>query len=166
MASKLILEMKAELAKGRRNWESVIELNKKILPFDTKNSFVYYDIAEGFRQLGDTSASLEYAKRAVEINPKDFFSLRLMALIYDQLDDYDKTYEYAKRSLENLPKNVSQPPRKLYKALKLFAFIPIIEKLNNNLYKEINNWGSWRKDWSDWATRYISWYENHRPTAQ
>ena len=87
-----------------------------------------------------------------------------MTLIYDQLGDHDKTYEYAKLSLKNLPKDDPPPPIKLYKITKLFSIIPIANKFSKGLSKNIANWGVWRKNWSEWANKYISWYENHRPT--
>jgi tetratricopeptide (TPR) repeat protein len=165
MASKFKLEMRSEIAKGKRNWESVIAINKRIISIDKENPFAYYEIALAYEQINNTEASLEYAKSAFEINPKYFFTIQLLTRLYSTLNDNKKTYEFAKLSLANMPEEVSPPSKNIIKILRLFSMIPIMDKIHKQLSKERANWGNWRNEWVEWATKYMIWYENSKSST-
>ena len=166
MASKFILEIKSEIAKGKRNWRSVISINEKIISIDKKNYFAYYEMALAYDKMNNPKASLENAEMAFEIEPEYFFTIQLLARLYSKLNDNKKTYEFAKLSLENMPKEVSPPSKKILSILKLFNMIPIFDKMHKQLSKEMANWGNWRIEWVEWATKYGSWYESSKTESR
>lgn len=162
MALKFTLDMISAIAKGKRNWESVVELNQRIISIDNQNSFVYHEIAIAYEQLKDPESSLESAKLAFAIDPKSFLTLQLLTRLYSQLKNNERTYEFAKLSLENIPEAGPPPSKKLLKVLRLFSMIPIINTIHMQLSKKRANWGSWRNDWIKWANHYVAWYETNK----
>jgi hypothetical protein len=57
MVSKFTLEMKSGIAKGKRNWDSVVAINKKIISIDKKNYPAFYEVALAYEQMNNLDSS-------------------------------------------------------------------------------------------------------------
>jgi tetratricopeptide (TPR) repeat protein len=128
--NKLILEITS--FQFSENWEKMINTAKKMLHYPKFKNIGYYNLGDGYLELGNYNLALEYYQKALKIKPDENYSWLKMGICYYHLAQYDKSYSAISKSIKY--SFISFSPTHLLSKLPLFLRIEILKKIAYEIF--------------------------------
>jgi tetratricopeptide (TPR) repeat protein len=153
-------EIRASKAVGSKNYDVAIEIYKKRLEADERDSFALSMLAYCYKWKGDREAALEYVNKRPAQDPKDFYMLLLAARCWSEKDNEDQTYNYACRAIENVPRAEPEDiPKLIYFMLKPLSIFTRFRRLASKVKESDFKFKKHYRESIEWAWQYKQWYE-------
>jgi len=90
---------------GNRNSTLALKCLIRLVRFDSKNPELYYQISTCLWDLGEEERSINFLKKALEINPDDNCILDTLVTIYFKRKDFHKAKKYLQQILKINPED-------------------------------------------------------------
>ena len=135
-----------------KQYDKAIKLFLYLVKVDTENVHTnYYNLAELYKQIGDTESAVECYIKSVETNPYPIYSYQYLGELFLKLQKWDsaiESFELAlanKLTLENsyygmlksMKKSTTDEPE-ILEAVKLFLLNPVeFEKYDNKIFEKM-----------------------------
>ena len=135
-----------------KQYDKAIKLLLYLVKVDTENVHTnYYNLAELYKQIGDTESAVECYIKSVETNPYPIYSYQYLGELFLKLQEWDsaiESFELAlanKLTLENsyygmlksMKKSTTDEPE-ILEAVKLFLLNPVeFEKYDNKIFEKM-----------------------------
>lgn len=157
-----ILRMnKVARAIGRQRYADALVLLQQMIAVNQRDFFALAMSSQCASHLGDEILAIEYATKALEVDPHNFDLIALLAHIYSKRNQNDLAYLYAGKLLcvpedEDSAKYMHFFSRLLGFVAKVFRNArTLAEQFNEGLETQRKS----REEWMKWAREYMNWYE-------
>ena len=158
---ELIIDATAAMGDG--DYDTAITIYEREIQENNKETYAVSikAIAQCYGWKGDLESAIEYADKALTLDPDDFQMLMLAARYWHDKQNEEMTYKYICKVIENPPTEEEQIPQFVFWIMKPFALffknLRNIEKKAKNAFDESEQKN---KEWIEWAKEYKNWYES------
>lgn len=155
-------QMKIAPLIGRRDYDGAVQVLKGELDGTSEDTPYLEMIAHCFWQAGSEEKAIETAKKALDLDPKNFEMPRMLSQIFAEHENHEEAIEYVKIGLNNFPSEpLTAPPSWAFSALKLAGkFSTKWKRVEQAAIEDLQAPDKDRRTWRSWANEYLAWYED------
>ena len=149
-------QMKASRALGAKDYPTVIRYYEAEIENDSHDPMALFMLARAHERLGQSDRALEFATKALAVEPHDFEML-LVAARYWANKDPHRTYDYVNKIIENPP---APPPKFATVIGTIVEFLAAIVKRRRNMKGGMESHEAYIQESLNWAQGYKVWYNS------
>lgn len=155
-------DIKASRAIASSDYDTAIDIGSSRLEKDKADLASLYMLASCYEGKGDKERAIEYANKALVVDPNNFYTLMIAARYWLSLNDADRTFLYVCRIVDNPPIQVSENSEWVFWLLKPLSIFRRFRHLEKNMKRDLLKANVSVKNNLKWANKYKTWYEeNH-----
>jgi tetratricopeptide (TPR) repeat protein len=154
------------IAIRNENYDTAIDIYQKMMADNEKDikTIAVKGIADCYAWKGDLEKAIEYADKALTVEPNDSQMLMLVARYWHIKQNEEMTYKFVCRFIENPPSEKNEHiPKITFWILNPFSlFFKNLRNIEKKAIDAISENNRKNKEKMMWAKEYKKWYEKKR----
>ena len=159
-------DIKASKAIGSGDYNTAIKIYTSRLEKDENDLISLQMLACCYEWKDDKERTIEYANKALVVDPNNFSMLMVAARYWLSLNDADRTFLYACRVVDNPPIQVPEIPKWVFCILKPLSIFRRFRHFEKNTKMDLSKNDERDEDNLKWANEYKVWYEENHENKQ